>query len=574
MKITLYKNCIFTRSYSEVCDCRIKDTNGKTARDRYLESLTSEVYEIDGVYSTNTGTINIPITLPNSGSNVYDFNYAKIEFENITRFCFIDDIQFRNYIAIIFYSEDIWHSYSGDMNFRKGLLTNALHFSYGRNGRTLLKNLFSPAEYIARGQYELPEKFTNFVVFAQLQKYKLSADVSTRRETFACILASWSSKTPAENAYYFTSFDEAVNNARSWVANAGIAKLTNDWYYEIDNFTIIPYDYVSDYGIPNIVEGGTPLFLFTDPDDTARPEKLAISIKYGYNKIKEFIAGSGIYKRIGIGTMNATYETVETNTSYRYSLNLYSDSTDVKLLLNLQGKIIDITDNFIFEIPFTSITGDVTAQRKLARSMETVNGVRQVIGGVTKVATSIASAVITGGASEATAVAGKATANRLINSYHYTRRSVEYKNAMAKVAGAEARSAMAGAEATGGIVGGVDSIVGGIQGIISANSPIYISQKGTFVQGNKGLSCQYGIFEKIPIVDNETEVNNLIKEIGYQTNQIVNNDIFLPFNSTYDYNILKFGSVILFGKFPQSVCEDLKTILMNGTKIWYVESGI
>ena len=144
---------------------------------------------------------------------------------------------------------------------------------------------------------------------------------------------------------------------------------------------------------------------------------------------------------------------------------------------------------------------------------------------------------------------------------------------MAKVANAEARSVNANVEMTGGVISGIDSVVGGIQGIISANSPVYMSQTGTFVQGNKGLSCQYGIFEKIPIPDNENEVDGIIKEIGYRTNQIVTDSIFAPFNIT-GYNILKFGSVIIYGKFPQSVCERLKEILINGIKIWYDESSI
>lgn len=572
MKITLYKNCIFSRSYSEVCDCRIKDTNGKTALDRYLATLAKEVFEIDTVYSTNAGTLNLPIQFPNSTDSLYDFNYLKIEYESLTRYCFIDNIQFMNYVAVVSYSEDIWHSYSGDMILRKGLLSNVLHFSYGENGVETLKQIYLPTEYISKQRYILPNKFETFVIFAQIQRYKLSNETTNKRETYSAILGRFTMKTPnIAEAWYYNSFNEAEEAAKTWVANAGIEKTNDNWYYEIDNFTIIPYEYLTQKGVLNIVDLNASIFIFSQGENPLF--YFACGLKHDYFTLKVFSANGGNYKRIGIGTMTATYETVETNRDYLYDLDLYTDSTDVKLLLNLQGKIIDITDNFVFEIPFTGITGDVTAQRKLARSMETVNGVRQIVSGVSKIGTSIAEAIITGGASEATAVAGKAAANRLINSYHYNRRSVEYKNAMAKVANAEARSANANVEMTGGVISGIDSVVGGIQGIISANSPVYMSQTGTFVQGNKGLSCQYGIFEKIPIPDNENEVDGIIKEIGYRTNQIVTDSIFAPFNIT-GYNILKFGSVIIYGKFPQSVCERLKEILINGIKIWYDENSI
>lgn len=575
MKITLYKNCIFSRSYSEVCDCVHIFSNGINVRDRYLDTLKQEVYEIDDVYSTNTGTLNIPIMLPNSESNIYEYNYVKIEFEKITRFCFIDDIQFRNYVAIIYYSEDIWHSYSAEMTFRIGLLTNAYHFAYGKNGKTLLKQLYLPTEYSTRDEYALPEKFTDFVIFAQIQLYKLSADVTNKRETHSVILGSFNANEPSNpNAWHYNTFDEVEKNIRIWVVNAGIVQDNNQWYYEIDNFTVLPYNYFLRNGIENIVDSNKLVFIFSSTDDQENPEKLAYELKHDCIEITDFVAGGNNYKRIGVGTMVATYETVENNTSYHYSLLIYSDSVDIKILLNLQGKIIDITDNFIYEVPFSSITGDVTAQRKMARSMETVNGVRQIVSGVTKVGTSIASSILTAGASEAVATAGKATANRLINSYNYTRRSPEYKTAMAKVVNAETRASKAGVEATGGVMSGVDSIIGGIQGIVQANAPVYMSQKGTFVQGNKGISCQYGIFEKIPIVENENEVNALVKEIGYQTNQIVSDDIFHPWEFTGSYNVLKFGSVNIFGNFPQSICERLKSILLNGVKIWYDESSI
>lgn len=570
MKITLYKNCIFTRSYSEVCDCRIKDSNGKTARDRYLEGLTKEVFELDSVYSTNSGTINVPIQFPNSTDSVYDFNYLKIEFESITRYCFIDDIQFMNYIAVIYYSEDIWHSYSDSMTFRKGFLKNALLQVYGKREDIVLSSLFCPCEFYAKDVYKLPEPYTTFVIIAQLQTYKLSADVTSERETYAVILGRNSQNTvTAEQNWYYNSFSEAERVAKAWVKQAGIASLANGTYYEIDNFTIVPYIYISQLGALSFINTNKVVFFMENVniDDTILEYLAACQLKSGTTKIYFNMVQGGVYNRVGIGTMNATYETIETNLSYEYQLYLYIDSTDVKLLLNLQGKVIDITDNFIFEVPFSAITGDITAQRKLARSMETVNGVRQIVGGVAKIATSVVSgsAGISLGKTEQFLAEHTASGN--------VRRRYTVRDAT-RLAEGLYREKQSTSESAGGIVGGVDSVVSGIQGIISANTPIYMSQKGTFVQGNKGMSCQYGIFQKVPVSDNEEIVKGIINEIGYETSQIVDENILIPKITDRIYNILRFGSVILYGDFPQSVCETLKKILINGIKIWYDESKI
>ena len=55
MKITLYKNCILTNSFSEVCDVFHKDENGKTTLERYLDTLEKLVIDAGDVYYTNSG---------------------------------------------------------------------------------------------------------------------------------------------------------------------------------------------------------------------------------------------------------------------------------------------------------------------------------------------------------------------------------------------------------------------------------------------------------------------------------------------------------------------------------------
>lgn len=131
MKITLYKKCILSNSYSEVFDVFHKDSNNKVALERYLASLQKYEIVADNVYVPNSGRITLELSEGNV--NVYEYNYMYLEDveNNFRRYCFIDDITVVNGLAVISFSEDIWSNYASSMEIRKSLLVRSRATKYG-----------------------------------------------------------------------------------------------------------------------------------------------------------------------------------------------------------------------------------------------------------------------------------------------------------------------------------------------------------------------------------------------------------------------------------------------------------
>ena len=126
---TLYKNCILNNSYTEVFDTIHKDSNNNTAFDRYINTLTKFEGSIADSYGSASGSFSIELDFLTNGTkdNIYEYNYMLFNDtdNNFKRYCFIDNIEVVNGYVIVRYSEDIWHTYSKDMNIRKSLLTNS-----------------------------------------------------------------------------------------------------------------------------------------------------------------------------------------------------------------------------------------------------------------------------------------------------------------------------------------------------------------------------------------------------------------------------------------------------------------
>lgn len=604
MKITLYKNCIFSRSYSEVCDCRIKDNNGKTALDRYLSTLAKEVFEIDSVYSTNSGVLNIPISIPNSTSNIYEFNYAKIEFETIVRYCFIDDIQFRNYVAIVSYSEDIWHSYIANTAIRNSFLTNSRLLKY--TGKEIIRH-FLPVDYETKSKLQIIRKISDsnaYAIIAQVQLTKpAQTGQRTERQCFTVSLGLYDNFT----AYSAGHFDEVIHtlsytkalelcnlavklSANQMRDDDDTKRFTGAWYYEITNFTIIP-DNFAFYKTSGTQPVNTSA-LFTaqiqalDSDNNKSQQLLfAYEVKPTESvplPVMNSYTISNDYTLIGVGTLTANYDVINDGNDFTITFSYYASEIDFKFIMEMQGKLIDITDNFIYDVPFTSLTGSELAQQRTAKALQITNGAIGIAGGVVKVGVAAATGQLgyttTMGALNSVASAQEKTRQALSRARSSRSRS-SYSERLARLSGLQASYNVSlgetGLHTVSGIMSGTGSVVNGITDIIGATQPNYVSNNGTFATGNNALSIMYGFILKYIVPSNEAQVNDFINNIGYDVKEMMNNEVFVPVNAVVNkYNVIKFANVNIYGKCPQAVIEELKSILVNGVKIWYDESGI
>lgn len=530
LEITLYKNCILSNDYNEVFE-----TSGTTL-EKYLSTLQSFTTQQELVYMVNSGTFVFELTRPNNWSDIYEFNYMKVKQGNFVRYCFIDSIVIGNGIAYIDYSEDIWHSYAKAMNLRNSYLSFSLKLNYLNNP---IKYAYLPLEYetndflntiqLADSQY--------FYIVAQMQRYTLTTagEVSNRINYTVCFLR----KPPKTVNWTYTA--QEVENELQLIANTQHVKQDDGYYYEFDNYTLIDASLFELYKYLN----STSSFVWKTGDTILT----AISADIDLFKL---ITIEPDYTINSIGTLSSMFGVTNNGTQIKIEVELIIYGLDCKILLNYNGKIIDITNDFVITIPYTSLNGETLAQRKIAEQTQIKNGILSIANGVVDTAEGITNTEnIRTGTTEKrnySRITGKRTSTKTT----YNRQQVYQPN-------------------VGAIQGGISGIVNGAWDISVATTPRYQNTYGAFVLGNKLHTALKGLclFKIKP--DNLQEVNNMINEVGYRVYEIVGNEVFQPTDKT-NFDLLKFEFVKVFGSFPQDICNGLKEILLKGIKVWYTEN--
>lgn len=572
MKIILYKKCILSNSYSEVFDVFHKDSNDKVALERYLASLQKYEIVADNVYVPNSGKITIEL---NEGNvNIYEYNYMYLEDtdNNFRRYCFIDDITVVNGLAVISFSEDIWSNYAGSMEIRKSLLVRSRATKYGS---------WSIPFYAPGMAYEgnNPLKFTdlagnniqlsdtnnrNVALICQLQVYNLSQegvisdrkiytvaantlDIELSEGTFVFPLK----KTPAKESVYEIIRQLYIKSSAKEFIVPGTNNLPS-LYYQISNVLLIPAYCVTGQsktnmiGTVNITGSATCVFYKLDISIGDIPSNDSMVFVKTITLDKNF-------KRIGIGCITNLQPVVENGTSIEVKIGVAYDDFSIGVYLVFQNQIIEITNDFLFDIPISVQTADVTQQQLANRELKTMNaklgianGALQIRKGMLDTSIGVGSMLI-GGA----------------------------------IGGVRGVGTMIGG--AGGFAGGTTEIGKGITSIIGsqkqlevANRSMFATNKGTSINYNVMLNARFGIVIAYMQPDNESEVQANIDNTGYVCNEIVDDLFNKPITDTVAtaYNVMRFDFVNIFGKFTQNIAKALRAILYNGFKIWYNETKI
>lgn len=573
MNITLYKKCILSNSYSEVFDVFHKDSNNKVALERYLASLQKYEIVADNVYVPNSGKITLEL---NEGNvNIYEYNYMYLEDtdNNFRRYCFIDDITVVNGLAVISFSEDIWSNYASSMEIRKSLLVRSRATKYGS---------WSIPFYAPGMVYEgnNPLKFTdlagnniqlsdtnnrNVALICQLQVYNLSQegvisdrkiytvaantlDIELSEGTFVFPLK----KTPAKESVYEIIRQLYIKSS----AKEFIVPSTNNnlpsLYYQISNVLLIPAYCVTGQsktnmiGTVNITGSATCVFY-----------KLDISIgDIPSNDSMVFVKTLSLdrnFKRVGIGCVTNLQPLVENGTSIEVKIGIAYDDFSVGVYLVFQNQIIEITNDFLIDIPISVQTADVTQQQTANRELKTLNAKLGIANGALQIRKGMLDTSIGfGGMLLGGAVGG--------------------------VAGIGLMTGGAGGFAGGTteIGKGITSIIGSQKQLEIANRQMFASNKGTNINYNVMLNARFGVVIAYMQPDNESEVQANINNTGYVCNEIVDNIFNKPITDTVAtaYNVMRFDFANIFGNFTQNIAKVLRAILYNGFKIWYDETKI
>lgn len=562
MKITLYKKCILSNSYSEVFDVfhKTKDplTNEETvALQRYLSSLTKYEITADNVYVPNSGkiTLELDFDYENVSNNIYEYNYMYLEDmdNNFRRYCFIDDITVVNGLAVISFSEDIWSNYASSMEIRKSLLVRSRATKYGDWSIPF----YAPGmayegnnELQINELFEKPQAYRQVAIICQVQLYQLGTQGAiSKREIYEFFVSN--RVTNADSYYILMPVQSAFSTLLNLIAFSSANEITfnnEKWHYEVFNFVLLPE--IFNVSLNEV----SPISVFKTGNVTTYINLLSDSVVG--NESIVYTAEKTIdcnFKQFKIGTMASAFDVVQNGTPLKVKLGYFASKTEFGLYINFQNQIYDITNDFLLELPVSVQTADVTQQQASARELRSLNAKLGIANGALQIRKGMLDTSIGFG-------------------------SMLLGGAVGGVAGIGLMTGGAGGFAGGTteIGKGITSIIGSKKELEIANRAQFVSNRGIKLLSNTALVANYGIviFEIQP--DNETEVQANINNVGYVCNEIVDDLFNKPITDTVAtaYNVMRFDFVNIFGKFTQNIAKALRAILYNGFKIWYDETKI
>lgn len=566
MKVTLYANCIVNNRYNEVFHNSVFDD--------YLGTLEQTDFDVDDVYTTFNGRFAIQNILTNN-KNIYTYNYMKIETDSnqfeqggFTRYCFIDNIDVRNGYVYVDYSEDIWHSYSKGINIRNSYLTRSRQLQYGNRTIPVYR---LPLPYGGNNlpSIEVVNQPSSFLVVARIQAYKLTNGDTSNRRAYFCVIGNHRITPPTTADEPILTFNDIseVESVLTTLENTSSKEAFFDksitgtdektTYYEIDDIHVIP-----SYFIPTIENIPSRMgSILIDGENTT-------TIRYDCYYLNQFFENSNNtinkFKTVYSGVINHDFHNVSfgalskqialdnNGSNLTYNIVVGGSLHEFQVLISIQNKLVDFTDDFAVELPFNAVTGDVVAQRKIARNTALISGAFNTIQGVSQIASGFSYEFIPAKLSPSTAV-GPRMPGFDYNKYMDTLATEIFNFPTAK-----------------DIQKGGSKIVGGLLDIYGAITPKYRSATSVNTSTKGILNCvNFPVLVKMT-ADNTEEVEDAIDNIGYSVDEIFNTEAI---NSTFDdWNVVQFDFINLYGDFPQNIANALKAILRNGVKIWYTSN--
>lgn len=580
MKLTLYKKCILNNSYSEVFDCKVmtvKNGQSMSILDAYLSGLDSISYTNDFIYTEGNGSFQIELYPLQNADDIYSYNYLKIEeFEDdkrtFKRYCFIDTItKIASDVVVVDYSEDIWSSYSSTMEIRDGVICNKFQ------NPTAPYYLPAPLDGNNKPTFNSVQSTAgNFMIVCQLQVYKLKEDgVSNNRLTYTVALAEISNALEPAGTKHLPGIysDTQILNALVrgmadkyvYVYEGSIQEVAG-YYYEIDNFTLLPATVTAVNSIGQLGVVGTVLTSMYEKGPTVAIAFLDLMDRRSgtgfYRKELYNFTIENNYQNMSFGSLLSQYEITPNGGDITVKIEMVPSNYDFKLLLYMQNKVIDITNDFVVKMPFTSLNAEENTSKKIQRELATINGVFDIVQGVADTGIQIAGAVMTGGMS---LLGGSTVSTEDITKYRYSTKDRQLTSRVNRSYSAKENQASAG-----GLTGGIRQIANGVTDVIYANKPKYSSTQGTFTTSDGITNAVYGFGVMCINPDNTDYVNGLLKRTGYT--------VFMPVTS-YDevfnaskYDVIKMNTVILYGDFQQDITYALTEILRTGIRVFRTEN--
>ena len=583
LSIILYRDCKLTNKYQQV----FKD---RTSMASYMGTLGAlQVYSGDDIYFTNSGTISID-NVSLLGDNGDRYNY--MQFTQTVggvmkkRFAFVNNITIVNEVAVIEYSEDIWHTYAIDENTHKiNLFNSLLEQAKTLNGGTGYEYTASQIASLPKGLPIQPEgqnapsfkEFTasdpaeaNCYILITASVFKLTGQGQVNERYVSNYLLSYKQNTTGGNVplasgknYLWDLADsqtlDIIATLQAKASDTTVSYKTNpNYHYDIIDVKLIP-DTIGSVWFEDYLTGDSSHDAGLYPDFSLTLNMYDInSTETGYFDFDTEIAFNNLvlsyeYRYISGGSLRYTYNGVLQNTVLTCSktfsddkeyiavgnlsriipitYNGLSKTASIELSVNLYNNsirllldntITDISSDFTLRIPISYQGADITEQQKIA--LRTGNVVQQLglIGQTFALGGSIGSAIGTHGGSMQSDIAG--SSSRMVGQ-------------------------------------ALNLISGGYQ-LDSRNQAQYVANKVLDVNDTTVMNCVLkGLRELKMNYTNSLLLDDTINKYGYKYKLIVND-----FNTVYSANnYVKFAQANVYGSYSQAIADTISGILETGT---------
>ena len=548
MIITFYKNCILNDSYAEVVDVFQVDENGKTGLDRYLESLAQKQINLENVYLTEEGKLSFQI----EDDIDLSYNYMKLKDDLFTRYCFIDDMQIINSLLLVNYSLDVWSTYANKSHIRNSLLTRSYVLGYSETGGKILRNKL-PVNFISSRKPKIQCISRNDVssdpeVYAvvTIQAYKTGqSGETTYRTVITGIIKDF--PDPQLGHLYFSYNQINLEYLMQLMIFESGSTFDNGLYddlkYEITNFYILPKEFFISFGTNEVV--GTiklnvgennilniPIVYINDAGFGKLIDENIFSLKF----INDSDEDTKIrrHRFLSVGTFSSQFKVDTTYQNAFGTPNIvitiaYSwDNLSFKLFLGLNGNYYEVTKDFELDFPIDVEKASVTQLKGITRAINN---------------------------------------NKL---------DLERGRTMFNTVGSMSKSYMKG----GGQIGTALSITSDFgNGVVDlmkiANDEELLNNESNTSNNSSetfnvpSLNVYMGICQRyISNTLNDDQVVMMVNNTGYIVNEFVNDILYNINYENKNYDIVRFGFINLYGDFSQSIMKRLKSILLNGVRIW------
>lgn len=567
-----------TKTTVSIADIYLDDT-GELVLD--LEDVNNAIWFIDYNYMSYELQVTSNDTHKTQTSTVYTAfnNSTKTIYKNVNylqRYAFIDKIEHFNDCIKIYYKSDIWSTYAPYITEFGGVMTRysdiILYYINNLNKYAIERIPHSklPIDYYSYNpliKYNLSGSTIassltgnqQCYCIVTMQLYSLSPQgETTDRYMYTCFIAHGVGQ-------YFGDYDESSFKTTVDDWNTRITELMIhqnesimgvNLYYEIQDVYYIPVnlctvtdDYNFGTWITNLLNNTdfpllwtrcwkgyveitpTNTYCFLDIstycDDNNYVGKPVLN--HSFNISSGHLQNNYLRYAIGFYTHFIPIEHSNTLNYLDYNIKFCFDCANIKIYLELNNKIIELTEDLHIKIPIQVATADVTQLQAISREIASKKNVTNAVAGGTQ-------------------------------------------SVLGTIAGL----------ISGNVVGAVSSAVSGVQSTVNAvldnqliNAEVYTTNKSIEADSTGFVNAYYGLMAFNIDSVNTPEVQDAINKYGYiicepKTAQFLDNfylnGVMGLVEFTHYRRYIQYRDVYLTGTFSQQIRNKLKSIIETGVK--------